>query len=401
MKKPGQKHLSMNYYVILNNPQGANIMSKVLELTQQLIACPSVTPDDAGCQGILIDRLQAVGFEITPLPFADTTNLWARHGKNAPLLVLVGHTDVVPPGPLPRWTSEPFKPEIRDGYLYGRGATDMKSGLAAMICAAEAFVTAHPNHRGSIAFLITSDEEGHSLNGTVKVVDYLMKNGETIDWCLVGEASSEEQLGDTIKVGRRGSLGGILTIYGKQGHIAYPQLADNPIHRALPALVELSTTPWDQGNEVFQPTSFQISNFQAGTGANNVIPGELKLLFNFRFSPVVTAEDLQQKVEMILQRHQLKYELNWRVSAQPFFTPQGALLKATREAVQEITGVAAHLSTVGGTSDGRFIAPTGAQVVEFGPCNRTAHQINEHIKVGDLEKLVQVYQRILELLFIE
>ena len=375
-------------------------MSQALELTQQLIACPSLTPDDAGCQEILIARLKAVGFEITSFPFADTTNLWARHGKNAPLLVWVGHTDVVPPGPLTRWTSDPFKPEIRDGYLYGRGATDMKSGLAAMVCAAEAFVTSYPNHSGSIAFLITSDEEGHSLNGTVKVVEHLINNGETIDWCLVGEASCEQRLGDTIKVGRRGSLNGVLTIFGQQGHIAYPLLADNPIHRALPALLELSTTQWDQGNEVFQPTSFQISNFQAGTGANNVIPGELKLLFNFRYSPVVTAEDLQQRVETILESHALKYELNWRVSAQPFFTPQGELLAAVREAVGEITGVNPHLSTVGGTSDGRFIAPTGAQVVEFGPCNSTAHQINEHIKVVDLEKLRQVYLRVLEILLV-
>jgi succinyl-diaminopimelate desuccinylase len=376
-------------------------MSNVLELTQQLIACPSITPNDAGCQEIIAERLQAAGFTITSLPFADTNNLWARHGKDGPLLALVGHTDVVPPGPLTRWTSDPFKPEIRDGYLYGRGATDMKSGLAAMVCACEAFVKAHPQHKGSVALLITSDEEGSSLNGTVKVVDYLIKQDQVIDWCLVGEASCEEKLGDTIKVGRRGSLCGTLTIYGKQGHIAYPHLTENPIHRALPALQELCQTEWDKGNDVFQPTSFQISNFQAGTGANNVIPGELTLLFNFRYSPVVTAEDLQQRVTAILQRHHLKYELNWQVSAKPFFTSQSVLLKTTRQAIQEITGIKPKLSTVGGTSDGRFIAPTGAQVVEFGPCNQSSHQINEHVKVDDLEKLAHVYRRILESLLIE
>lgn len=374
----------------------------VIELAQQLIARASITPDDAGCQEILIEHLSKLGFVITRLPFDEVTNFWARHGDTAPLLVFVGHTDVVPTGPLEQWSSPPFQPEIRNGYLYGRGAADMKGSLAAMLVACQQFIQAHPHHKGSIAWLITSDEEGSAnLNGTTKVVEHLKQQGVHCDWCLVGEPSSSKQLGDTLKIGRRGSLSGHLIIHGKQGHIAYPQLADNPIHRALSALDELAKKNWDDGDAHFQPTSFQISNIHAGTGAGNVIPGHLEIRFNFRYSPAVTAEQLQLCVEKILQQAKLHYTLAWQHSAQPFYTPaDGKLVDACRQAVQTIARSVPQLSTTGGTSDGRFLAATGSQVVELGPCNQTIHQIDECVAVEELSQLAEMYKKILEQLLL-
>ena len=374
-------------------------MSPTVELSRALIARPSVTPDDQGCQQLLAERLQALGFVIEHLRFGDVDNLWARHGSDAPLFVFAGHTDVVPPGPLDEWATAPFDPVIKDGYLYGRGAADMKSSIAAMVTACERFLPAHPDHKGSIAFLITSDEEGPSVNGTVKVVEALQARNEQIDWCLVGEPSSKDQTGDIIKNGRRGSLNGILEIRGKQGHVAYPHLADNPIHRAAPALAELATVEWDTGNEFFPPTTFQISNIKAGSGTENVIPGALKILFNLRFSTESTAASLQSRVEEILTRHGLDYEISWKLSGAPFLTPAGALVDAARTAIQSTIGVETLLSTSGGTSDGRFIAPTGAQVVELGPVNATIHQTNECVKVAELDKLTVIYEKILKKLF--
>jgi len=371
-------------------------MSPTVELSRALIARPSVTPDDQGCQQLLAERLQALGFVIEHLRFGDVDNLWARHGSDAPLFVFAGHTDVVPPGPLDEWATAPFDPVIKDGYLYGRGAADMKSSIAAMVTACERFLPAHPDHKGSIAFLITSDEEGPSVNGTVKVVEALQARNEQIDWCLVGEPSSKDQTGDTIKNGRRGSLNGILEIRGKQGHVAYPHLADNPIHRAAPALAELATVEWDTGNEFFPPTTFQISNIKAGSGTENVIPGVLKILFNLRFSTESTAASLQSRVEEILTRHGLDYEINWKLSGAPFLTSAGELVDAARTAIQSTIGVETLLSTSGGTSDGRFIAPTGAQVVELGPVNATIHQTNECVKVAELDKLTVIYEKILK-----
>jgi len=371
-------------------------MSPTVELSRALIARPSVTPDDQGCQQLLAERLQALGFVIEHLRFDDVDNLWARHGSDAPLLVFAGHTDVVPPGPLDEWASAPFDPVIKDGYLYGRGAADMKSSIAAMVTACERFIAEHAGHKGSIAFLITSDEEGPSVNGTVKVVETLQARNEQIDWCLVGEPSSKDQTGDTIKNGRRGSLNGILEIRGKQGHVAYPQLADNPIHRAAPALAELATVEWDAGNEFFPPTTFQISNIKAGSGTENVIPGTLNILFNLRFSTESTTESLQSRVEEILTRHGLDYEIRWKLSGAPFLTPAGELVDAARAAIQSTTGLETLLSTSGGTSDGRFIAPTGAQVVELGPVNATIHQTNECVNVAELDRLTVIYEKILK-----
>jgi len=371
-------------------------MSPTVELSRALIARPSVTPDDQGCQQLLAERLQALGFVIEHLRFGDVDNLWARHGSDAPLFVFAGHTDVVPPGPLDEWATAPFDPVIKDGYLYGRGAADMKSSIAAMVTACERFLPAHPDHKGSIAFLITSDEEGPSVNGTVKVVEALQARNEQIDWCLVGEPSSKDQTGDTIKNGRRGSLNGILEIRGKQGHVAYPHLADNPIHRAAPALAELATVEWDTGNEFFPPTTFQISNIKAGSGTENVIPGVLKILFNLRFSTESTTTSLQSRVEEILTRHGLDYEISWKLSGAPFLTPAGALVDAARTAIQSTIGVETLLSTSGGTSDGRFIAPTGAQVVELGPVNATIHQTNECVNVAELDRLSVIYEKILK-----
>lgn len=368
----------------------------VVNLAKELIAQRSVTPEDADCQKIIAERLSACGFNIEFFPFGPVTNLYARRGNSEPVFLFAGHTDVVPPGPLNEWTSDPFQPEIRDGYLYGRGATDMKSSIAAMICACENFIRLHPNHKGSIAFLITSDEEGEATNGTVKVLEQLTQRSEKLTWCLVGEASCEQILGDTIKVGRRGSLNGKLLIHGKQGHIAYPYKADNPIHRSLLALHEMCITEWDQGNDFFPPTSFQISNIRAGTGADNVIPGVLEVIFNFRYSPVVTVTELQERIEEILNRYALVYDISWRHSGNSFMTSQGKFLKVAQQIIHDETGIQPKLSTTGGTSDGRFIATTGCEVMEFGPCNTTAHQINESINVEDLKKLSDIYQRLLD-----
>ena len=371
-------------------------MSRTLELTQDLMSRRSVTPADEGCQALMIERLRAVGFQIEPLPFGTVENFWAWHGQDAgPVLCFAGHTDVVPTGPLEEWRSDPFVPTLREGMLYGRGAADMKSGLAAMVTATEAFVTAHPQHRGRIAFLITSDEEGPSVDGTKRIAQLFAERGERIDWCVVGEPSSEHALGDTIKIGRRGSFSGRLTVHGVQGHVAYPQLAENPVHTLAPALAELTRHVWDQGNEHFEPTSFQISNLNAGTGAPNVIPGELKARFNLRYSPVQTLKSLKSTVEGILIKHGVRYSLEWYLSGEPFYTPPGTLSQAVSAAVAAVTGRAPRFSTGGGTSDGRFIAPLGAQVVELGVVNATIHKVNESVRVADIDALHQMYFNLL------
>ncbi len=367
-----------------------------IELALDLISRASVTPEDEGCQPLMTERLKKLGFEIENLRFADVDNFWARKNKEGPLLVFAGHTDVVPTGPVEKWNVHPFKPEIIDGILYGRGAADMKGSLASMIIACENFISEYPEHKGSIGFLITSDEEGPSINGTVKVVEHLEARNEKIDMCLVGEPSSTNTLGDVVKNGRRGSLSGNLTVLGKQGHVAYPHLAENPIHTVAPALAELTNEVWDEGNDFFPATSFQISNINSGTGANNVIPGECDIMFNLRFSTQVTEQQLKQRVEAILNKHNLKYELEWVLSGHPFLTPEGELVEATCKAIKEICGHETELSTAGGTSDGRFIAPTGAQVLELGPLNATIHQTNEHVKAEDLITLSKVYQRMME-----
>ena len=361
-----------------------------------LIARASVTPEDAGCQPLLAERLGKIGFSIEHLRFGEVDNLWARRGTKPPLFAFAGHTDVVPPGPREAWHSDPFVPEIRDEYLYGRGAVDMKTSIAAMVTACERFVGTHNDHRGSIAFLITSDEEGPSVDGTVKVVEHLEARSEKIDWCLVGEPSSTQRTGDIIKNGRRGSLNGILKIRGKQGHVAYPQLAVNPVHRSAPALAELAAVEWDQGNDHFPPTSFQISNIHAGDGTENVIPGELDILFNLRFSTESTVESIRTRTEDILNRHELDYSLEWKLSGQPFLTEAGELVDAATTAIRKVTGIHTQLSTSGGTSDGRYIAPTGAQVVELGPVNATIHQVNECIKVSEIDDLSVIYEEILK-----
>lgn len=373
-------------------------MSDTLELAKELISRPSVTPEDAGCQALMMERLSALGFDTEPMNFGDTQNFWARHGSEDPLFCFAGHTDVVPPGPEDAWDSPPFEPTIRDGLLYGRGAADMKGSLAAMISATESFVKKHPDHNGSIAYLITSDEEGPATHGTVKVIETLEQRNEKIDWCLVGEPSSTEKLADVVKNGRRGSHGCRLVVKGIQGHVAYPHLARNPVHQAMPALAELVAEEWDQGNEFFPPTTFQISNIHAGAGATNVIPGALEVLFNFRFSTETTHEALEQRVQEILDRHGLDYDIEWTLSGPPFLTAAGALLDAAQQAVQEIMGYSTELSTSGGTSDGRFIAPTGAQVLELGPLNATIHKVNECVGVEDLDNLARIYERLLELL---
>ena len=372
-------------------------MSAALELTLELMRRASVSPDDQGCLDVIGARLAAIGFVDERLPFGPVDNLWARHGRAAPMLCFAGHTDVVPAGPREDWASDPFVPQIRDGRLYGRGAADMKSGLAAMVVATERFIARNADHRGTLAFLLTSDEEGPSIDGTRRVIETLQSRNEHIDWCVIGEPSSHEVLGDTIKVGRRGSLSGRLTIHGTQGHVAYPQLADNPVHRFAPALAELAATRWDAGNEFFQPTGFQVSNIAAGTGAPNVIPGELQLRFNLRFSTVQTVETLQRAVIAILDRHGLDYTLEWFVSGQPFLTAPGALTDLVLLAVREVTGRTPAASTTGGTSDGRFIAPTGTQVVEVGVVNATIHKVDEHVNVADIDVLVRIYERVMEL----
>jgi succinyl-diaminopimelate desuccinylase len=378
-------------------------MNETLRLTEALIACESVTPADAGCQALMAARLQAMGFECTTLTFgpdtAPVTNLWAiKRGQNpqAPTLVLAGHTDVVPTGPLDQWQSPPFVPSHREGYLYGRGAADMKTSLAAMVVASEEFVAAHPAHAGSVAFLITSDEEGPSIDGTVKVCEWLQAQGERLDCCIVGEPTCVNTVGDMIKNGRRGSLSGKLRIAGIQGHIAYPHLARNPIHQAAPALAELTTIEWDAGNEHFPPTSWQMSNIHAGTGANNVIPGELVIDFNFRFSTESTPEALQARVNEVLTRHGLTYTIDWVIGGRPFLTRPGSLIDAISSAIQSVTGVTTELSTTGGTSDGRFIAQICPQVVEFGPLNASIHKIDERVAVKDIEPLKNIYRQTIE-----
>jgi succinyl-diaminopimelate desuccinylase len=375
-------------------------MSPTLELASALIARPSVTPHDAGCQEILIERLEALDFHVERLPFGEVQNFWAVRGAGAPLFAFAGHTDVVPTGPLELWHSDPFTPTIRDGLLYGRGAADMKGSLAAMVTACERFVGRYPRHRGSIGFLVTSDEEGPAIDGTRRVIDYLNQHGTQIQWCLVGEPTCEKELGDVMKNGRRGSLGGNLIVHGTQGHIAYPHLANNPIHRFAPALRELCSIEWDQGNEFFPPTTFQFSNLHAGTGADNVIPGRLEALFNFRYSTESTAQSLQSRVEEVLSRHKLHYALQWRLSGEPFLTRPGELVNALHAAVRDVAGLDARLSTSGGTSDGRFIAPTGAQVVELGPRNATIHKINECVGVDELDALSRIYEKSLTYLLL-
>jgi len=370
-------------------------MSSTLDLAADLIRRPSLTPEDHGCLDLIAARLGALGFVAERLQYPPVDNLWAKRGSGRPLLCFAGHTDVVPTGPHEEWRTDPFEPVINDGLLYGRGAADMKSGLAAMVTAAERFVARHPDNPGTLAFLLTSDEEGAAVDGTRRVIEVLESRRDKIDWCVVGEPTSHETLGDTIKIGRRGSLSGQLTVHGVQGHIAYPHLADNPVHAFAPALAELASRHWDEGNAYFQPTSFQVANIAAGTGAPNVIPGELKVRFNLRFSTEQTVESLQRTVLEILDRHRVKYTLNWIIAGLPFLTQPGRLTDAVSAAVNEVTGHTPTFSTTGGTSDGRFIAPTGAQVVELGVANATIHKVNECARVTDIEQLSVVYERVM------
>ena len=371
------------------------MVSPTFELARELISRPSVTPNDAGCQALIAGRLTPLGFVAEPMRFGEVDNLWLRRGTAAPLVCFAGHTDVVPPGPLDRWTSAPFVPTVRDGRLFGRGAADMKSSIAAFATAAERFVGEHPRHAGSIALLLTSDEEGPSVDGTVKVVQKLAAREERIDYCIVGEPTSVDRLGDTIKNGRRGSLSGELTVRGVQGHVAYPQLARNPVHQFAPALAELAAARWDGGNEYFPPTTWQISNLHAGTGANNVIPGELTVLFNFRFSPESSVDILKARMESILRSHGLEFDIAWSLSGSPFLTERGRLVETVSDAIRAETGHATQLSTSGGTSDARFIAKICREIVELGPINASIHQLDENILVDDLEALSRIYQRII------
>jgi succinyl-diaminopimelate desuccinylase len=375
-------------------------MSDTLELTKQLIRCPSVTPEDAGCQAILTSRLAAAGFEVEAMRFGVVENFWAVHrGGPGPTLCFAGHTDVVPAGPRDMWSSDPFDPVVRDGFLYGRGAADMKSGVAAMVTAAEEFVRGHPGYPGSIAFLVTGDEEGRSVDGTRRVVDRLREREQQLDYCLVGEPSSQQAFGDTIRIGRRGSLSGRLRVLGKQGHVAYPDRASNPIHAVLPAFTELAARRWDDGNAHFPPTGFQLSNLQSGTGATNVIPGELAATFNLRWSPVQTLDGLKQAVAGVLDRHGLQYTIEWLEAALPYYTAPGRFTALVAGAVDAIAGRRPELSTGGGTSDGRFFGPLGAEVIEFGLSNRTIHQVDECCAVGDIDRLHQVFGEVLRRLF--
>ncbi len=376
-------------------------MSETLELAKALIARRSLTPEDAGCQDILIERLSKLGFGIERMRFGNVDNLWARRGTTSPVVVFAGHTDVVPSGPPESWFSPPFEPTIRDGMLYGRGAADMKTSIAAFITAIEAFLIAHPDHHGSIALLITSDEEGVAVDGTVRVVEALQARGESIDFCIVGEPTSNHKVGDMIKNGRRGSLNGTLTVQGVQGHIAYPHLVNNPIHMIAPAIAELATTTWDNGNEYFPPTSWQISNMNSGTGATNVVPGTADILFNFRFSTASTAQQLQDKVHAILDKHKVKYDLVWELSGKPYLTAKGGLVAAISDAIEQAYGITPELSTSGGTSDGRFIADICPQVIEFGPLNATIHKLNECVGVADIEPLKLTYQLTLKNLLVK
>jgi succinyl-diaminopimelate desuccinylase len=371
-------------------------MSRTLDLTKNLINRKSVTPEDAGCQEMMVNILEPLGFKIEDLTFADTKNIWARKGTEEPLFCFAGHTDVVPSGPEQNWQTSPFEANEKDGYVHGRGAADMKGSLAAMLVATEKFIATNPQHKGSIAFLITSDEEGPFINGTTKVIDTLEDRNEKITWCLVGEPSSTNEVGDIVKNGRRGSLTGDLLVKGIQGHVAYPHLARNPIHESALALAELANTHWDNGNDSFPPTSFQISNINGGTGAGNVIPGELKICFNLRFSTEVTDQQLITRVTSVLDANKLDYNINWTFNGQPFLTDSGELVEATQQAIKHCTGRETVLSTAGGTSDGRFIAPTGAQVIELGPVNATIHKIDECVKIDDLDILADIYQDILK-----
>ena len=371
-------------------------MSDVIDLTRELIRRPSVTPEDAGCQQLMAQRLAAVGFDIEVMHFEDTLNMWARRGSNKPVFCFAGHTDVVPTGPLEHWHTPPFEPTVIGDTLYGRGAADMKGSLAAMVVATERFLQRYPTPKFDLAYLITSDEEGPFINGTKRVIETLEARSEKITWCIVGEPSSSHKAGDVVKNGRRGSLTGNLLVKGIQGHVAYPQLAENPVHKAAVALAELAAEHWDDGNAYFPATSFQIANIHAGTGASNVIPGELKVMFNFRYSTESTAEQLQQRVTALLDRHGLNYHLNWTLNGLPFLTDKGSLVEATVKAIYQVQGFEPRLETSGGTSDGRFIAPTGAQVVELGPCNATIHKVNECVSVTDLEQLTKMYEAVLE-----
>ncbi len=371
-------------------------MSDTLNLTKALISKKSVTPKDEGCQNFLIEQLEPFGFVAEKLNFGEVENIWLRKGTEAPVFCFAGHTDVVPTGPLESWDSDPFSAEIRDGKLFGRGTADMKGSIAAFTVACQRFVKDYPDHQGSIAYLITSDEEGPATKGTVKVIETLEVRNEKIDWCLVGEPSSTNEVGDVIKNGRRGSLGCWLQINGKQGHVAYPHLAENPIHLSAPMLGELTAMQWDNGNDFFPPTTFQVSNFNSGTGVTNVIPGTLKMIFNFRFSTEITPEELQQRVEALLDKHELNYEIKWVLSGMPFLTAKGDLVDAAVAAIKEVRGIESELSTSGGTSDGRFIAPTGAQVLELGPTNATIHQINECVGENELDELEKIYYSMLK-----
>jgi succinyl-diaminopimelate desuccinylase len=370
----------------------------VIALLSELIRRKSVTPDDAGCQEIMADRLERLGFRCESHRFGDVDNLWARRGESGPVLCFAGHTDVVPADAADGWDSDPFDPIVKDEFIYGRGSADMKSGLAAMIVALERFVAEHPDHDGSLAMLITSDEEGRARDGTLKVMEMLDARDEKIDWCVLGEPSSQSELGDTVRIGRRGSLSGMLTVKGTQGHVAYPQLADNPIQRFAPVLAELHGAVWDEGNEHFPRTSFQVVDIRSGVGAPNVTPGELSARFNFRYSTVWTHESLKAKVHEVFDAHEIDYELGWHLSGEPFLTKPGRLTEVVTEVVKEVTGLTPELSTGGGTSDGRFISPAGTDVVELGPVNASIHKVNEHVSLADLPMLTTMYQRIMELM---
>jgi len=378
----------------------SSLISQTTKLACELIKMQSITPEDAGCQKVMIGRLKSAGFSIQSLPNGGVKNFWAVHGDSGPTLCFAGHTDVVPTGDKNSWTHPPFQPVIDGDYLYGRGAADMKGSLAAMITATEKFILEHPDHKGRIAFLVTSDEEGPAINGTVKVVEWLKENNEIPEWCLVGEPSSTKIVGDIVKNGRRGSLGGELIIKGIQGHVAYPQIADNPIHKIAPVLSDLTKEFWDKGNKFFPATSFQISNINSGTGATNVIPGEVKILFNFRYSTEITEEEIKNRTEDILQKNHIDYEISWVLSGKPFITTQGELIKSIKESIFEVAGIEAELSTAGGTSDGRFIAPHGSQVVELGPVNATIHKVDECTSIKGLDCLSNIYKRVLEKLLV-
>ena len=371
-------------------------MNDILALTCDLIARPSVTPEDAGCQQLIADRLNAAGFNCEHLRLGEVDNLWATHGSGAPVLVLLGHTDVVPTGPVEAWSSDPFKPEVRDGVLYGRGTADMKGSVAAFVVAAEQFVAAHPNHPGTLAVLLTSDEEGDAIDGVRHVARLFVERGQGIDWCITGEPSSTAKLGDLLRVGRRGSLSAKLRVKGVQGHVAYPDKARNPIHLAAPALAELTARHWDDGYESFPSTSLQISNINAGTGANNVIPGELQVMFNLRYNPHWNADKLEAEIGALLDRHGLDYDLHWHRSGEPFYTPEGRLRSVARDVLAEFAGAAPEESTGGGTSDARFIAPLGAQCIEVGPVNASIHQVDENVRVADLQALPDLYRKLIE-----